>query len=57
MNGGEEEVPKFMRKIKPLQFAKTEKKLISSTIRHSSVESFYQELQGLKCPYNAQMKN
>ena len=49
MNGGEKEFPKFMRKIKPLQFSKTEKKLISSTIRHSSVESFYQELQGLKC--------
>ena len=57
MNGGEKEFPKFMRKIKPLQFSKTEKKLISSTIRHSSVESFYQELQGLKCHYNAQMKN
>ena len=49
MNGGEKEFPKFMRKIKPLQFAKTEKKLIASTIRQCSVESFFKELQGLKC--------
>ena len=46
MNGGEKEFPKFMRKIKPLQFAKTEKKLISSTIRQCSVESFFVRTPG-----------